>query len=135
MPIKISPDTAKREFIEKVNELSGQNIYQCMQCGMCAGACPMAPQLDVVPRRVMRMLQLGLEDRVKDCKTFWTCASCHSCSVNCPRGVDLARVMEALRLLTLRKNINFIEPSELPDEEIKELPVIALVSGFRKLTS
>lgn len=134
MTIKISPTTIKKEFIEKVIELSGQNIYKCMQCGMCAGSCPMARQLDTFPRKIMRMLHLGLEEKVTDCKTFWTCAACHSCSVNCPRGVDLARVMEALRLLTLRKNINYIEPSLLPAESMEELPQIALVSCFRKLT-
>ena len=95
----------------------------------------MAGQLNTLPRRVMRMIQLGLEENVIDCKTFWTCASCYSCSVNCPRGIDLARVMEALRLLTLRKNIDHIELSKLTAETVEELPQIALVSGFRKLTS
>lgn len=135
MPIKISKKTLNSDFIDKVNELSGQNIYECMQCGMCTGSCPMAGQLDTLPRRVMRMIQLGLEENVNDCKTFWTCASCYSCSVNCPRGIDLARVMEALRLLILRKNIDHIELSKLTAETVQELPQIALVSGFRKLTS
>ena len=94
----------------------------------------MAGQLDTLPRRVMRMIQLGQKEKVIDCKTFWTCASCYSCSVNCPRGVDLARVMEALRLLILRKNTDYIEPSKLTAETVKELPQIAMVSGFRKLT-
>ncbi|UCF85657.1 MAG: 4Fe-4S dicluster domain-containing protein [Desulfobacteraceae bacterium] len=134
MPIEISKKTVKSDFIDKVNELSGQNIYKCMQCGMCGGSCPMAGQLDTLPRRVMRMIQLGQKENVIDCKTFWTCASCHSCSVNCPRGVDLARVMEALRLLILRKNTDHIEPSKLTAETVEELPQIAMVSGFRKLT-
>jgi heterodisulfide reductase subunit C len=55
--------------------------------------------------------------------------------VNCPRGIDLARVMEAVRLLTLRKNVNRIEPSKMIDEELKKLPQIAMVSCFRKMTS
>lgn len=135
MSIRLSTKTVKREFIDKVNELSGQNIYKCMQCGMCAGSCPMAKLLDALPRRVIRMTQLGLEEDVKSCKTFWICASCHSCSVNCPRGIDIARVMEALRLLILRRNINYIEPSKLTSETVEELPQIALVSAFRKLTS
>ena len=135
MPIKISPKTIKKDFIHKVNELSGQNINNCMQCGMCGGSCPMAGQLDALPRKVIRMIQLGLEANVTDCKTFWTCASCHGCTANCPRGVDLAKVMEALRLMTLRKNINYIEPSQISAEDMEDIPQIALVSGFRKLTS
>ena len=134
MPIKISPKTIKHEFIQKVMELSGQNIYKCFQCGTCGGACPMSAEMDSVPRRIMRMTQLGLEESVSECKTFWTCASCHTCTVMCPRGIDLARVMEALRQLTLRKNINHVEPSGLPAETVKEMPQIAMVSCFRKMT-
>jgi heterodisulfide reductase subunit C2 len=135
MPIEISDKTIKREFIEKVKQLSGQDINKCFQCGTCGGACPMSGQMDTMPRKVMRMTQLGLEEQAQSARTCWTCASCHSCSVNCPRGIDLARVMEAIRQLTLRKNLNCVEPSKLEKEAIKEMPQIALVSCFRKMTA
>jgi heterodisulfide reductase subunit C len=95
----------------------------------------MSGQMETLPRRIMRMAQLGMEESVSGSQSCFTCASCHTCTVNCPRGIDLARVMEAVRLLTLRKNVNMIEPSKLPSETIRELPQIALVSCFRKLTS
>jgi heterodisulfide reductase subunit C2 len=135
MPITISEKTVKTEFIDKVRKLSGQNLNKCFQCGTCGGACPMSGQMDRLPRQIMRMTQLGMEDAVADSQTCWTCASCHACTVNCPRGIDMAKVMEAIRLLTLRKNENFIEPSRLPAETVKELPQIAMVSCFRKMTS
>ena len=103
------PREQKREFIDKVKELSGEKVNKCMQCGMCSGACPMTDKMNNYPRRVMRMVHLGLMDHISQCNTPWTCASCYECSVNCPRGIDIAKVMEALRLLTLRKNNNFIE--------------------------
>jgi heterodisulfide reductase subunit C len=134
MPIQVSEKTVKRDFIEKVVKLSGQNIYKCFQCGTCGGACPMSDHMETVPRKIMRMAQLGMEEEVNSCSTFWTCASCHTCTVNCPRGIDLAKVMEAIRLLTLRKNVNYIEPSQMDAEDLKELPQIAMVSCFRKLT-
>ncbi len=135
MPIEISEKTIKHEFIEKISQLSGQDIFKCFQCGTCGGACPMSGQMETLPRRIMRMTQLGMGERVSSSETSWNCASCHTCSANCPRGIDLARVMEAVRLLVLRKNVNKIEPSRLPAETIRELPQIALVSGFRKMTS
>ena len=95
----------------------------------------MSGQLDTLPRQVVRMAQFGLEDKINECTTFWSCLSCHSCSVNCPRGIDLARVMEAIRLLTLRKNVDHIDLSKLPAETVKEMPQIAMVSCFRKMTS
>lgn len=135
MTIKVNTKTAKKEFIEKLEELSGQNIQQCFQCGTCTGMCPMIEHMDQTPRKVMHMAQLGLEEELEDVKACWICASCHSCNVRCPRGVDLPRVMEALRLINLRKNKNYIEPSKLDQETIKDSPQIALVAGFRKLTS
>jgi len=135
MPIQISDKTVKRGFIERVMKLSGQDIYKCFQCGTCGGACPMSGSMDAVPRRVMHMVQLGMEEEAGGGNTCWTCASCHTCTVSCPRGIDLARVMEAIRLLTLRKNVNHVEPSKLEKEEIKRLPQIAMVSCFRKMTS
>ncbi|MBP8645867.1 MAG: 4Fe-4S dicluster domain-containing protein [Syntrophobacteraceae bacterium] len=135
MPIAISDKTIKREFIEKIAALSGQDIFKCFQCGTCGGACPMSGLMDATPRRILHMARLGMEERVGEFKSYWTCASCHTCTVNCPRGIDLARVMEAIRLLTLRKNIDMVNPSKLPGETVKEMPQIAMVSCFRKLTS
>ncbi|MGD9033972.1 MAG: 4Fe-4S dicluster domain-containing protein [Desulfobacteraceae bacterium] len=135
MPIKISPKTIDRGHIEKIGELSGQNVHQCFQCGTCGGSCPMAHHMDALPRKIMHLLQLGLTQEIEMQNTCLVCSSCHACSVRCPRGVDLARVMEAIRLMTLRKNQNFIEPSQLPAKIMKEYPGIAMVSAFRKLTS
>lgn len=135
MAVKISPKTVKKEFINKIEKLSGQNVQQCFQCGTCGGSCPMGRNMDMVPRKVMHLAQLGLQAEVQKQNTCWVCAACHTCSVRCPRGVDLPRVMEAIRLLTLRKNANYIEPSELAEETVKECPQIAMVAGFRKLTS
>ena len=105
MTVKISPKTVKKEFIEKLAKLSGQKVQQCFQCGTCTATCPMLDNMDTHPRKIMRMAQLGLEEKLEDLKTCWICASCHTCYVVCPRGVDLPRVMEALRLMTLRKNL------------------------------
>jgi heterodisulfide reductase subunit C len=135
MPIEISEKTVKREFMEKLRKLSGQNVNQCFQCGTCTGSCPMKDYLDAVPRKIVHLARLGLEGELEKYNTCWVCASCHTCNVRCPRGVDLPRVMEALRLMTLRRNRNYIEPSELSAETLKECPQIAMVAGFRKFTS
>jgi heterodisulfide reductase subunit C len=135
MAIRISSKTVKPEFIEKLRKLSGQNINACFQCGTCTGACPMKEEMNAFPRKVMHLAQLGLEEELEDLNTCWVCASCHTCNVRCPRGVDLPRVMEAMRQLMLRKNVNYIEPSQLPAELVKACPQIAMVAAFRKMTS
>lgn len=130
---KINPH--KTDFIRKVSELSGQNIGMCFQCGTCSGACPNYAETDLLPRQLIRRAQLGLEEDVTQSKTPWVCASCLSCTARCPRGIDLARVMEAVRLLSLRDNVDYVHPSEISKELIEELPPIALISSFRKHTA
>jgi len=134
MTVRISPKTVKKDFFEKLKTLSGQNVQQCIQCGTCSGSCPMVDTMDAVPRRIMHMAQLGLEEALEKLNTCWVCASCHTCNVRCPRGIDLPKIMEVLRQSTLRKNLNYIEPSRLSTRILEESPQIALVAAFRKLT-
>ena len=135
MRVVISPQKVHSEFVKKVVEVSGQNLNLCYQCGKCSAGCPMSFAMDLLPNQIMRLVQLGLEEDIANSRTVWLCASCLTCTARCPKGVDLSRVMETLRLLTLRKNKDYVELSKLSPETIAELPQIALVSGFRKLTS
>lgn len=135
MAIRISPNRQGREFIDRLEKTSGQNVNKCIQCGYCSGACPMTDHMDAYPRQVTRMAQLGLQGKLENITMYWVCASCQNCGVVCPRGIDLPKVMEALRLMTLRKNRNYVEPSQLPSNILEEYPQIALVAGFRKLTA
>jgi heterodisulfide reductase subunit C len=121
------------EFLDKVSELSGQPITRCDQCGVCSGSCPMVAEMDITPSQLMRRVQLGQED-VLESKAMWLCASCFTCTVRCPRGLDLSKVAEALRQITLRKAIDHIDIKKIPGDEIERLPQIALVSSFRKFT-
>ncbi|MFA4836290.1 MAG: 4Fe-4S dicluster domain-containing protein [Dehalococcoidia bacterium] len=130
---KINP--RKTDFIDKVKEISGQNIGLCFQCGTCSGACPNWAETDLLPRQLMRRIQLGLKEDVTSARMPWICASCLKCTAQCPRGIDMARVMEAVRLLSLRENIDYVHPDALPKEIIEELPQIALISSFRKHTA
>jgi heterodisulfide reductase subunit C len=130
--LRISPDYI--EFKEKVKELSGENIDLCFQCGACSSGCPMTQEMDYMPSKIIRMVQIGLES-VLNTQTIWVCTTCFNCEVSCPRGIDVANVMEALRQLMLRKKFNRVSLDDLEPEEVKELPPIALVSNQRKLTA
>jgi len=134
MSVTISPKRLRREFVRKIKEISGQNLHLCYQCGMCSGICPVASNMDLPPRQIIELARLGLEEEIANSKTVWICASCLACTINCPRGFDLSKMMEAIRLLTLRKNIDHISPEEISPEERCELPQIAMVSGLRKFT-
>ena len=93
----------------------------------------MVGEMDLTPSELMRMVQLGQREAL-DSKTMWLCASCFACTVRCPRGLDLSKVAEALRQVTLRKAIDRIDIRAIPAEDLAELPQIALVGAMRKLT-
>jgi len=134
MSVTISSKRLGSEFVKKVKELSGENLQLCYQCGMCSGVCPAAANMDLSPRQVIELARLGMQDEIAESKTVWICASCLACTVNCPRGYDLSRLMEAIRLLTLRKNVDHVKPEQITPEERDDIPQIAMVSGFRKFT-
>ena len=135
MRIQLSPEQLHSDFVKKVEEISGQSLLSCYQCGKCSAGCPMSFAMDLLPNGIIRLAQLGLQDDIAKANTIWLCASCTTCSVRCPRGVDLARVMEALRALALRKNTDYIDLTSLPKDLIAELPQMAMVGCFRKHTA
>ncbi len=134
MTIRISKETFLDESLEKVKELSEQNLHACYQCGKCSAGCPSIEPMDVIPSQIIRLVQLGQVEKALATNTIWLCAACHTCKVRCPRGVDLARIMEALRQIVLRENVNYVHPNAIPEEELEDLPQIALIANFRKLT-
>ena len=79
-------------------------IKTCIQCGTCSGTCPVARFMDYSPRRVIAMINANLKDRVLASNTFWYCASCYECSVRCPRGINIAELMYALKRYSMWKN-------------------------------
>lgn len=130
--LRMTPENV--EFKERVEELSGELIDLCFQCGACSSGCPMTEEMDYLPSKIIRMVQMGMREAL-DSETIWVCTTCFNCEVRCPRGIDIANVMESLRQLVLRQKFDRLSIDELSPEELKELPPIALVSNQRKLTS
>jgi heterodisulfide reductase subunit C len=120
--------------VKKVEEISGEDIHACYQCGKCSAGCPFASAMDWLPSQIIRLVQLGDEEAL-DSKTIWLCASCFTCGTRCPKGVDLSKIMEALRTILLRKGFDKVKITELNKEELGSVPQQLLVCGLKKLTS
>jgi len=101
------PIVPNREWRDKVEKLSGQNVSACYQCEKCTNGCPVAFAMEIVPHRLMHSIHLGLKEPVLKSNTFWVCASCETCSTRCPNGIDIAHVMDTLKHIALvdRKKI------------------------------
>ena len=131
MRIQLSIDKVRGPFVARVEEISGQALLACNQCGKCSAGCPVVAAMDILPSQVIRMAQLGMEE-VLESNTIWICASCLTCVARCPKGVDLPRLMEALRQIALRQGIAKLDLDALPPELLREVPQLAIVGGFRK---
>lgn len=111
-----------------VIELSEQRLSLCFQCAVCSGTCPFAEKMDTKPHEVIRMLQAGL-DEVLELNAPWVCTVCLDCTARCPRGINIAAVMDALRAIKLARGESGIVFSSVRGAEA---PEVALVACMRR---
>jgi len=135
MRINISKKKIKDPFVAKVEELSGQNLLACYQCGKCSAGCPAVSEMDILPNQIIRYAQLGFKGELLKSKAIWICASCFTCNARCPKGINIAEVIEAIREILLRKREDHLKVKKLSDAEKADVPPIAIISSLRKFTS
>lgn len=99
---------------ETVARRSGTPVAACFQCHKCTTGCPVGPEMDLLPSQVMRLVHLGAADEVLQSKSIWLCASCEACTTRCPMGIDIAGVMDALRILAIERQ------AKVPDAHARE---------------
>jgi heterodisulfide reductase subunit C len=121
----------KGELAKEVEELSGENLFGCLQCGTCSAGCPYVEEMDITPDEVIRYIILDRKE-VLNSKTIWLCSSCFTCAERCPRDINITKIMEALRQIILRKNIDKTKLTKLTKEEKESIPQLAFVCLFRK---
>ncbi len=135
MRINISRKKIKNPFVGKVEEISGQNLLACYQCGKCSAGCPAVSEMDILPNQIIRYAQLGFKDELLQSKSIWICASCFTCNARCPKGINVAEIIEAIRQILLRKREDHLKIEKLSDSEKEDVPPIAMISSMRKFTS
>lgn len=102
LPHVIVPDPSWRN---KVEELSGQKVSICYQCQKCTNGCPVTFAMDILPDKLIRLLHLGLKDKILESDAIWVCASCETCTTRCPNGIDIAHIMDTLRQISRREGV------------------------------
>jgi heterodisulfide reductase subunit C len=89
-------------FVDRLTP-AGRLLKRCIQCGTCSASCPSAHAMDITPRRMWRLAQLGLLDQVLHSKAMWLCSLCYTCHVRCPRGIPLTETIVKLKQLALQE--------------------------------
>ena len=93
----------KDSAIAYVEALAHTKVADCYQCGKCSAGCPRAEQMDILPSTVIRLVQYGDVKKAASAESAWQCIACLTCSTRCPKSVDIAGVMDALKQISLEK--------------------------------
>ena len=112
---------------------SGVNPKKCMRCGKCTGTCPAFDEMEYHPHQFVYMVESGDIEPLLNSKSLYKCLTCFACVDRCPRGVEPAKLVEAVRLSVIRKQgANHLKADDIPALLDDEMPQQAIVSALRK---
>ena len=122
---------------EQILRISGVNPLKCMRCGKCSATCPSYEEMEYHPHQFVYMVETGDIEPLLNSESLYKCLSCFACVERCPRGVEPAKLVDAIRLIKIRqKDANRMTADDVPPaaEADANLPQQAVVSAFRKYT-
>ena len=120
-------------MIETIKRISGVNPRKCMKCGKCTASCPAYAEMEFHPHQFVDMVENGRIDELMASRGIYTCLSCFACVERCPRSVEPAKLIEAVRLAVIRQQgKDHLKPEQIPQLLDEELPQQAITSAFRK---
>lgn len=116
----ISVSELDSRFKDEIAEQpGGENIMRCFACGTCTAGCPVREIDDRYdPRKIIRMVLLGMKKRVLSSDFIWLCSSCYTCHERCPQDVRITEVMMALKNLAAKEG--HLHPSFAKQAELVE---------------
>ena len=125
----------KKYLQEEIIRISGVNPSKCMRCGKCSATCPAYDEMEYPPPQCVTMVECGDIEPLLQSQSLYKCLSCFACIDRCPRGVQPAKVVEAVRLVAIRQQgNNHLTPNDIPAMIEEDTPQQLLVSAFRKYT-
>ena len=122
-----------KNLTQEVIRISGSNPKKCMKCGKCSATCPAYNEMDFHPHQFVDMVVNGRIEELLNSRGIYNCMSCFACMERCPRSVEPARMIEAVRVAVVRqKENNHLKPDAIPALLDAELPQQAITSALRK---
>ena len=120
----------RNNFLKEVEERveDGHWVKMCMQCGVCAGSCPLGPHWEHSPQKIFMMIRAGKREEVLTSDAMWMCTSCYNCIVRCPRKLPITHIMHGLANYSNRLGL---APKGQPTREIAKLFWESLVKTGR----
>lgn len=124
-----------KNFKDQILRMSGSDVRKCMRCGKCSAACPSYDEMEYHPHQFVNMVNDGKVEKLMESESIYKCLTCFACVERCPRGVEPAKVVEAVRLEVIRQQgRNRLKPDQIPELWDEDLPGQALMTAMRKYT-
>ena len=118
---------------EQVLRSSGVDVRKCMRCGKCTATCPAFDEMEYHPHQFVYMVEKGEIEKLAASPSIYKCLSCFACVDRCPRGVEPAKLVEAVRLAVIRKQgQNHMKPEAIPAMLDEDMPQQLFVTALRK---
>ena len=125
----------KKDIRDEIVRRSGVNPKKCMKCGKCSATCPAYDEMEYHPHQFVYMVESGDIEPLLNSKSLYMCLSCFACIDRCPRGVEPAKLVEAVRLAAVREQgKNYMTANDVPERIDENTPQQLIVSAFRKYT-
>ena len=123
----------KTRMKEQILRMSGAAVQKCMRCGKCSGTCPSYDEMEYHPHQFVNMVEKGDVEKLLKSDSVYKCLTCFACVERCPRGVEPAKVIEAVRLEAIREQgKNHLKPDQIPELLDEETPGQLLMMALRK---
>ena len=120
---------------EEIVRINGAHPEKCMKCGKCTATCPAFDEMEYHPHQFVSMINDGEIEPLLTSDSLYRCLTCFACAERCPRGVEPAKLVEAVRLTAVRrKGGNRMSADDIPALIDGDMPQQAIVSAFRKYT-
>lgn len=118
---------------DEIIRSSGVDPKKCMRCGKCTATCPAFDEMEYHPHQFVYMVENGDIEPLMQSKSLYMCLTCFACVDRCPRGVEPAKLVEAVRLAVIRKQgANHLKADDIPALLDEDMPQQAIVSALRK---
>lgn len=118
---------------EQILRISGSEVRKCMRCGKCSATCPSYDEMEYHPHQFVYMVECGDINKLMESPSIYKCLTCFACVERCPRGVEPAKVIEAVRLEVIRQQgKNHLKSDDIPALLDDDLPGQAIMTAMRK---
>ena len=122
-----------QNLLDEIANASGVNPRRCMKCGKCTASCPAFDEMEYHPHQFVSMVENGRIEELLSSKGIYTCLSCFACVERCPRAVEPAKLIEAVRNAAERQQgMDHLKPERIAQILDENLPQQAIAAAFRK---